>query len=286
MVQTQNGSNGTLRLEGKVAVVTGAASGIGQATARLFAREGASVVLADIQDSRGERLVEELGPKTSFWHTDVTNEDDIHGAVTHAVEKFGRLDVMYNNAGAGGVAGPIETTPIDDVRKTIDLLLVSVVAGMKHATPVMKAQGGGSIISTASVAALGVGYGGYIYSACKAAIVHLTRSIANELGEDGIRVNCIAPGAIPTAIFGRGFGLDQDQAEGIIPMIEAGMVKAQPIQRAGSPNDIAEAALWLASDSASFVTGACLLVDGGLTTGKLWSERMAEMQAMAAPPAG
>ncbi|MGH2633741.1 MAG: glucose 1-dehydrogenase [Tepidiformaceae bacterium] len=276
-------SNGTGRLQGKVAVVTGAASGIGQATARLFANEGASVVLADIQDSRGEKLVEELGPRTSFWHTDVTNEDDIHGAIAHAVEKYGHLDVMYNNAGAGGVAGPIETTPIDDVRKTIDLLLVSVVAGMKHATPVMKAQGGGSIISTASVAGLGVGYGGHIYSACKAAIMHLTRSIANELGEDGIRVNCIAPGAIPTAIFGRSFGLDQDQAEALIPMFETGMAKGQPIQRAGSPNDIAEAALWLASDASSFVTGHCMLVDGGLTTGKLWSQRIAELQAAAGP---
>lgn len=277
MTQTTNGNE---RLQGKVAVVTGAASGIGQATARLFVDEGASVVLADIMDSRGEKLAEELGPRASFCHTDVTNEDDIQGAITHAVEKFGRLDCMYNNAGAGGVAGLIETLPIEDVRKTIDLLLVSVVAGMKHATPVMKAQGGGSIISTASVAGLGVGYGGEIYSACKAAIMHLTRCLANQLGEDGIRVNCIAPGAIPTAIFGRGFGLDQDQAEGMIPMLEAGMAKGQPIQRAGSPTDIAEAALWFASDASSFVTGACLVVDGGLTTGKLWSQRMAELASL------
>lgn len=269
----------TGRLEGQVAVITGAASGIGEGTARLFASEGARVVIADIQDSRGEKLAEELGPRTSFWHTDVTHEDDIRGAINHAVEKFGRLDIMYNNAGFGGVSGPIETTDVEALRNTVDVLLNAIVIGMKHATPIFKAQHSGNIISTASVAGIGVGFGGHVYSACKAAIIQLTRSVANELGEDGIRVNCIAPGAIPTAIFGRAFGMDQDGAESIIPMLAAGMATGQPIQRTGSPRDIAEAALWLASDASSFVTGHCLLVDGGLTTGKLWSERMKELGA-------
>jgi NAD(P)-dependent dehydrogenase (short-subunit alcohol dehydrogenase family) len=271
--------NASSRLEGKVAVITGAASGIGEGTARLFASEGARVVLADIQDARGEKLAEELGPRTSFWHTDVSREEDIRGAVNHAVEKFGRLDCMYNNAGFGGVSGPIETTDFEALRQTVDVLLNAAVIGMKQAAPIMKAQGSGSIISTASVAGIGVGYGGHVYSACKAAIIQLTRSVANELGEDGIRVNCIAPGAIPTAIFGKAFGMDQDGAESIIPMLAEGMAKAQPIQRTGAPRDIAEAALWLASDAASFVTGHCLVVDGGLLTGKLWSERMAELGA-------
>jgi NAD(P)-dependent dehydrogenase (short-subunit alcohol dehydrogenase family) len=151
---------------------------------------------------------------------------------------------------------------------------------MKHATPIMKQQGAGTMINTASIAGLGVGYGGHIYTACKAAIIHLTRTIANELGEDGIRVNCIAPGGIPTAIFGRGMGLDQDAAEAIVPMIAQGMSKAQPVQRAGRADDIAEAAVWLASDASSFVTAHCLVVDGGILTGKLWSQKMAELQAM------
>jgi NAD(P)-dependent dehydrogenase (short-subunit alcohol dehydrogenase family) len=182
---------------------------------------------------------------------------------------------MYNNAGVGGVAGPIETTDFESCRQTIDVLLASVVLGMKHAAPVMKAQRSGSIISTASVAGIGIGFGGHLYTACKAAVIHLTRSVANELGEDGIRVNCIAPGAIPTAIFGRAFGLDQDQAEAIIPQLAEGMARGQPIQRTGTPNDIAEAALWLASDASSFVSGHCLVVDGAITTGRLWSERNA-----------
>ena len=271
------------RLEGKVAVITGAASGIGAATARLFCEEGASVVLADVQDDRGQKIAVELGARATFIHTDVTDDAALAAAVAHALEKFGRLDCMYNNAGFGGFSGPIETTPGDAARQTIDVLLTSVIMGMAAATPVLKAQGGGTVISTASVAGMGVGFGGHIYSACKAAIIHLTRSVANELAEDGIRVNCIAPGAIPTAIFGRGMGLDQDQAEAIIPMLEAGMIDAQPMKTVGQPRDVAEAALWLASDASRFVTGQCLPVEGGLLTGKRWSVRIAEMTAAAAP---
>lgn len=273
------------RLEGKVAVVTGAASGIGRETARLFVREGAKVVLADIQDAHGEKLAEELGPDSTFLHTDVSREEDVAAAVGLAVEKFGRLDCMFNNAGIPGHTALIEDTDIEAARQSIDVLLISVFIGMKHAVKVMKPQGSGSIISTASVAGLGVGYGGNVYSSCKAAIIHLTRTVANEVGESGVRVNCIAPGGIPTAIFGRAMGMDQAAAEGIVPMLKAGMSKGQPIQRSGDPADIAEAALWLASGTSGFVTGQCLVVDGGLTTGRLHSERMAAMQ-QSAPPAG
>src|SRR5689334_2967447 len=156
------------RLDGKVAVVTGAASGIGEGAARLFAAEGARVVLADVQDARCERLVEELGPSTSAWHTDVTQESDIAGAVGHAVEKFGRLDVMFNNAGIGGVGGPIETTDAAALRQTVDVLFIGVVLGMKHAAPIMKAQRSGSIISTASIAGIMPSISAHVYSACKA----------------------------------------------------------------------------------------------------------------------
>lgn len=265
------------RLDGKVAVITGAASGIGAATARLFLEEGARVVLADIQKERGEQMAEELGPNAAFHHTNVASETDIAGAVDLAVSKFGRLDCMFNNAGFGGESSAIADTDFEGCQDTVDVLLNGVIMGMKHATRVMRPQGSGSIVSTASVAGIGVGYGGHIYSACKAAIIHLTRSVANEVGEDGIRVNCVAPGAIPTAIFGRGMGMDQAGAESIIPMLEMGMAKAQPIQRSGQALDIAEAVLWLAGDQSTFVTAQCIAVDGGLTTGKLWSQKMAEL---------
>ncbi len=271
------------QLEGKVAVVTGAASGIGAAAARLFIAEGAKVVLADIQDERGASMVEELGPNATFQHTDVTDEQQIGAAVNHAVEKFGRLDVMFNNAGRGHPETLIEDLTPAMFHDVIDLLLGGVAFGMKHAVPVMKRQKSGSIINTASVAGLGVGYGGTLYSAAKAAVIHLTRVIANEVGEENIRVNAIAPGAIPTAIFGRVGGMTQEQAEGLIPMLQMGFTKAQPIPRSGDANDVANAALWLASDASSFVTGICVPVEGGMTTGRLFSQRMAELQAMAPP---
>jgi len=269
------------RLEGKVAVITGAASGIGAQTARLFVSEGAKVVLADVQDALGEKLAEELGPDATFQRCDVAVENDVRAAVERAVEKFGRLDCMFNNAGFGGAAGLIEETDFEAARGTIDVLLTGVLMGMKHAVPVMKKQGSGSIINTGSVAGLGVGYGGNVYSACKAAVIHLTKCVANEVGESNVRVNAIAPGGIPTAIFGRAFGMDQAGAESIIPMLQAGMAKAQPIPRAGSTGDIAEAVLWLASDASSFVSGQCLAVDGAMLTGRLFSERMAAMQGAA-----
>jgi NAD(P)-dependent dehydrogenase (short-subunit alcohol dehydrogenase family) len=271
------------QLDGKVAVITGAASGIGAATARLFIREGASVVMADIQDERGTKMVEELGPKAVYHHTDVTNEREIGAAVERAVEKFGRLDVMFNNAGRGHPEGLIEQMTPEMFHEVVDVLLGGVVFGMKHAVPVMKAQKSGSIINTASVAGLGVGYGGTMYSACKAAVIHITKVIANEVGEENIRVNAIAPGAIPTAIFGRVGGMTQEQAEALIPMLQMGFVKAQPIPRSGDASDIANAALWLASDASSFVTGVTIPVEGGMTTGKLFSQRMAEMQGAGAP---
>jgi NAD(P)-dependent dehydrogenase (short-subunit alcohol dehydrogenase family) len=273
----------TGRLEGKVAVITGAASGIGAATTRLFVAEGASVVMADVQDARCERMVEELGPKTSSRHCNVTREREIAAAVQHAVEKYGRLDVMFNNAGKGHPEGLIQDLTPEMFHEVVEVLLGGVAFGMKHAVPVMKAQKSGSIINTASVAGLGIGYGGHMYTACKAAVIHLTRSIANEVGEENVRVNAIAPGAIPTAIFGRVGGMDQDAAEALIPMLKTGFVKAQPIPRSGEASDIAEAALWLASDASSFVTGICLPVEGGMTTGKLWSQRMAELAGAGAP---
>ena len=259
------------RLSGKVALITGAASGIGEATTRLFVEEGASVAVADIQDDRGQRLVKELGSRASYVHVDVAREADVQAAIEGVVKQHGRLDCLFNNAGYGGVRGRIEEIPVAAFDETMAVLLRGVFLGMKHAAPVMKRQGGGSIISTASVAGLRAGWG-HVYSTAKAAVIHLTRSVAMELGESGVRVNCICPGGIATPIFGKALGLSPDQADATVPLMKGVLEASQPIKRAGLPEDIARAALWLASDESSFVNGHALVVDGGLTGGRPWSE--------------
>ena len=260
------------RLEGKVAVITGGASGIGSASAQLFVEEGARVVIADIMEDRGNALADELGGSAVFLRVDVSQEDDVKAAVDLAVEKFGRLDCMFNNAGIGGAGGPIDLIPAIGFDITIAILFRSVFFGMKHATPVMKRQGSGSIISTASIAGLRTGFAGHFYSACKAAVIHMTRSVAMELGPFFIRANSICPGGIVTSIFGRGLGLDQDSAEGLYGKLEEIFKEAQSIRRAGLPEDIARAAVWLASDDSSFVSGAAISVDGAVPDGLFSSE--------------
>jgi NAD(P)-dependent dehydrogenase (short-subunit alcohol dehydrogenase family) len=163
------------KLDGKVAVITGGASGIGAAAVRLFVEEGCRVVIADVQDDKGTRLAGELGKSSAYLHADVSREPDVSGAIAHALSRFGRLDCLYNNAGLGGVSGPIAEIPVDGYDQTMGVLLRGVFLGMKHAAPIMKRQGRGSIVSTASVAGLQAGYGPHIYSAAKAAVVHLTR---------------------------------------------------------------------------------------------------------------
>ena len=258
------------RLKRKVALITGGASGIGEATVRLFIEEGASVALADIQDDRGRQLAKEVG--ATYVHADVSREDDVKAAVEETARRFGRLDCLFNNAGYAGVGGRIEQIPVDGFDQTIGVLVRGVFLGMKHAAPVMKRQGAGSIISTASVAGLRTGLGPHIYSAAKAAVIQLTRSVAMELGESGVRVNCICPGGIATPIFGKAFGLPPERADETIPLMKGVLETLQPIQRSGLPADIAQAALWLASDDSSFVNGHALVVDGGLSGGRLWSE--------------
>src|ERR1700687_1624069 len=261
------------KLDGKVAVITGGASGIGHAAVRLFVEEGCRVVIADLQDDKGTALAGELGGKSaSSLHVDVSREADVSGAIAHAVARFGRLDCVFNNAGAGGVTGPIAKSPAEGFDQTMGVLLRGVFLGMKHAAPVMKQQGGGSIISTASVAGLQAGFGPHIYSAAKAAVIHLTHSVAMELGESGVRVNCICPGGIATPIFGKSLGLSPAKAEEIIPLMKGVRRNLQPIKRPGLPEDIARAALWLASDDSSFVDGHALVVDGGVIGGRPWSE--------------
>lgn len=254
------------KLDGKVAVITGGASGIGEGTVRLFVGEGARVVIADIQDEYGEALAAEMGAAAVYQHTDVSKDGDVRALVQGATRAFGRLDCMFNNAGSGGAVGPIEEITAEEFDATMGVLLRGVFLGIKYAAPVMKAQGSGSIISTASVAGLRGGMGPHIYSTAKAAVVHLTHSAALELGESGVRVNCICPGGIATPLVAGGM-----RDEAALAAARERMATMQPIRRAGEPADIARAALWLASDDASFVNGHALVVDGGLTAGTQWS---------------
>ena len=268
------------RLANKVALVTGGGSGIGEATVRLFVAEGAAVVIADIQDDRGRRVTGELGPRAAYVHADVSRESEVQAAVAETVRRFGRLDCMFNNAGYAGVGGRIAEIPVAGFDETLGVLLRGVFLGMKHAAPVMQAQGSGSIISTASVAGMVTGLGPHVYSAAKAAVIHLTRSVAMELGEHNVRVNCICPGGIATPIFGKGLGLSIERAEAIVPLMKGVLENLQPIKRSGLPDDIAQAALWLASDDATFVNGHALVVDGGLIGGRSWSESQLRRSAL------
>jgi len=262
------------RLESKVAVITGGSSGIGRGSARLFVEEGARVVIADIMDDHGQELADELGDMAVYIHTDVTVEDQIEAAVGLAVARFGRLDCMFNNAGGPGAAGTVDEITEAGFDAGVALLFRSVLFGMKHAARVMKRQGEGSIISTASVAGWRTGYGDHIYTACKAAIMHLTRSVSIELGPHGIRTNCICPGGIVTSIFLSGSELTQDQKMALYePMAEA-FANTQAIRRAGQPEDIARAAIWLASDDSTFVNGAAINVDGSLHDGMAQVEQI------------
>jgi NAD(P)-dependent dehydrogenase (short-subunit alcohol dehydrogenase family) len=268
------------KLSGKVAVVTGGASGIGRGTVELFLKEGASVVAADLQDDKGARLVEDLGEKISYVRTDVSNEADVKAMIAHALEKFGRLDCLFNNAGIPGLGGPIAETPCEEFDTVMAVVVRGVFLGIKHAAPIMCRQQSGSIISTASVAGIRIGFGPHIYSAAKAAVIQLVKSTARELGESNVRVNCICPGGIATPIFGKMFGLATQVADQTVEPMKMILEKMQPIPRAGAPSDIAQAALWLASDDSSFVTGHELVVDGGITLGRRWSESLAGRQNM------
>jgi NAD(P)-dependent dehydrogenase (short-subunit alcohol dehydrogenase family) len=268
------------KLDGKTAIITGGASGIGEGTVRLFAEQGANVLIADVQDERGTALANELGACAVYQHTDVSSEADVKAVIARAVSQFGRLDVMFNNAGIPGTDVSILDMEVREFDQLVAVMLRGVFLGVKYAAQAMKPHRAGSIINTASVAGLAAGYAGHVYTACKHGVIGLTRSTAMELGESGIRVNAICPGGIATPIFGKGMGLDSDAADMTIPFMTQVLESAQPIRRAGLPLDIAQAALWLASDDASFVNAAALVVDGGLTGGVGWSQRHQRTEAM------
>lgn len=255
------------RLDGKVAVITGAASGIGRGTVDLFVKEGAKVVAADIQDDKGARLQEQHGKALRYVRCDVNREGDVKAAIDLAVSSFGRLDCLFNNAGTPGSLENAETVTAESFDSVMHLHVRAALFGIKHAVPLMRAQGGGSIVSTASIAGLQNGFGPLLYSMAKASIVHMTRVAAAQLGPLNIRVNCICPGLIATPIFAKGIGLATQVADQTVSAIVDAAKNAQPIPRAGLPEDIAEAALFFASDGSRFVNGHALVVDGGITVG-------------------
>ena len=250
-----------MRLAGKVAVITGGASGMGRATVMRFLAEGAQVVIADFNAETGAAAMAEAADlgfvnEVKFIKTDVAREADIEAMLQCAVDEFGRLDIVFNNAGVGGAIGPLTETTVDSWDYTMDVLAKGVFLGIKHAARIMRAQGqGGAIINTASIAGLSGDGGPMIYSAAKAAVISLSQSAAVELAPDLIRVNAICPGFIATPLASGG----QPEA------IEERFAKSQPWPEFGDGRHIAGAALFLASDDARFVTGEKLVVDGGLT---------------------
>ncbi len=247
-------------LEGKVAVITGGGSGIGAGTARRFVAEGARVVIADVQIDAGQALADELGDTAIAIRTDVTVEQDISDAVNLAVDRFGRLDVMFNNAGIMGAVGSIANTRISDVDLTLAVNLRSAVIGMKHAARVMISQGSGVILTTSSPAAKIGGVGPHAYSATKAGVIGLTQSVAAELRPHGIRVNVIIPGAVVSAMTADLVAGGADDIAGAQEALTRTALMGRPL----CPADIAAAAVYLAGDDATFVTGIALPVDAGM----------------------
>jgi len=262
------------RLDGKVAVITGATSGIGLRTAEIFVGEGAKVVIAGRRAPEGEALAKQLGANCVFRQMDVTQEDQMQALIALAVEKFGKIDCLFNNAGGPAQTGGIEGLEVGRFDAAMATLVRSVMLGMKHAAPHMKKQGSGSIINNGSIAGRLAGFSSsMVYGAAKAAVIHFTKCVAMELGESGVRVNSISPGAIATGIIGKALGLATDAAEKTSAMMREVYKTAQPIQRAGLTDDIAHAALFLASDESSFINGHDLVVDGAITGGRNWSQQ-------------
>jgi NAD(P)-dependent dehydrogenase (short-subunit alcohol dehydrogenase family) len=255
------------RLENKIAFITGACSGIGLATAERFIDEGARVLAADIQDEAGAALQRRFAGRLAYARCDVTQPAQIQAAVDRAAAEFGGLDIVFNNAGAGGQPGGMEEMTLEGWDATMNLLLRSVMAGTLYALPHLKARGGGAIVNTASISALASGYAPVAYSTAKAAVLHFSKVSAADLARHRIRVNAVLPGFIATSIFGSSRGLDREAAQQMAATLAQRGGSLQPAGRIGRPEDIAEAVLYLASDAAGFITGTQLVVDGGMTVG-------------------
>lgn len=269
------------RLRGRVAVVTGGTSGIGRATVERLTVEGATVVFCGRRAELGKRLAKALGKRTQFVAGDVEREEDVQRVLDTARERHGRLDILFNNAGTPTMAAEIASVTSDEFDRVVRVLFRSVFYGIRTAAPIMMAQGGGCIVSNASVAGhLGGFSTSHLYAACKAAVLQLSRSVALELAPAGVRVNTVSPGAIATGMFGRGAGLEPDAADVSAARLHKMFEKAQSLPRAGLPEDVAAAVAFLASDDAAFVTGRDLVIDGGLIAGRRFSEVLASRDGM------
>ncbi len=255
-----------MRFSGKCVVITGAASGIGRAATLLFAREGATVFAADLNLAGAEAVARE-GENIIPVACDVCDVTQIKALMDHAAGTCGGIDVLFNNAGAGGDRAPIDEIEPEGWDRTFDLLMRSVAMGIRYAAPHMKGRRGASIVNTSSVAAVGPGYSPTAYAVAKAGVLHLTKCAATDLAQFGIRVNAVQPGFINTNIFTASLEMPAelvDQAKGMIFQMSS---QAQPVARPGMPDDIANAVAFLCSEAAGFVTGTSLIVDGGITVG-------------------
>lgn len=248
------------RMQGKSAIITGGASGIGEATVRRFVAEGARVTIADLNEEKGAALAAELGDDVLFIPTDVSVEQDVAEAVSRSIDKWGQIDCLFNNAGGGGANGPIATIRVEDFDVTIDVFLKGVFLGLKHIAEHMMERGSGSIINNASVCGHKAGYGPHVYSAAKAGVIALTTSTALEFAHYGVRVNAVCPGVVDTPI------MDGNST------VLSHFKKITPLGRVGAPEDLAAMALFLASDESSWVTGQTISVDGGLSAGIPWDQ--------------
>ena len=255
-----------MRFSGKCVVITGAASGIGRAATLLFAREGATVFAADLNLAGAEAVARE-GENIVPVACDVCDVAQIKSLMDQAAGSCGGIDVLFNNAGAGGDRAPIDEIEADGWDFTFHLLLRSVAMGIRYAAPHMKHRKGASVINTSSVAAVGPGYSPTAYAVAKAGVLHLTKCAATDLAKHGIRVNAVQPGFINTNIFTATLEVPPELKEQANAFIKQMSSNAQPVARSGMPDDIANAVAFLASDAASFMTGASLIVDGGITVG-------------------
>jgi len=256
-------------LEGKVAIVTGGASGIGRATAELFVQEGARVVVADVDAGNGEELVGQLGDTARFRRTDVARAGDLEALVDFAVAQFGGLDIMFNNAGISGAQHPrFLDDNFEDFHKVVDINLYAVIMGSRFAGKYMSEHGGGVIINNASIAGIMPGQALVTYRATKAAVIHFSKCIAIDLAEYGIRVNCLAPGHIRTPLTAFSMpGMDDAQVARLREALAPVWDSNQPLKRHGSPQDVAQTVLFLSSERSAQITGVVLPVDGGITAG-------------------
>jgi NAD(P)-dependent dehydrogenase (short-subunit alcohol dehydrogenase family) len=269
------------QLDGKVAIITGATSGIGARTAEIFAEEGAKVVLTGRRESEGQSVAATIGANALFIRADATLEDDWRRVIEGTLQKFGRLDALFNNAGGPAPTGSITSIPVDGFDAAMALLVRSVMLGIKHAAPILMKQRSGSIINNGSIAGHQAGYSSsMVYGAAKAAVNHLSRCAAMELGEHNVRVNSISPGAIATGIIAKALGMEAGKADKIAEQMAKFSAKVQPIPRAGITDDIANCAVFLASDKSSFINGIDIIVDGGLLGGRQYTPHQESLKSL------